>query len=349
LFSYRSHCLIVGCALFSSAIALAQRAPAAEHHAHLQSPIAARLLTETGSGKHEQQQTRTAQDLIAAMDAAKVAQSVALSDAYRFASPRLHIADEAKEVDRENEWTVAQAAQYPGRLVAFCSVGPLKPYAEAAINHCHALGMRGLKIHLANSGFHFDRPEDVRALAAVFKQANRFRMAILIHIRNGEKWDYSTAMQLFTSEVLPQAPDVVVQIAHLSGWGGYDRATDAGLSALLDLCDHSPKVCSHLYFDLAAVVLPANAATAEPGGDLRFLADEQKDFPEAPKQMAAKLRRIGLHRVLFATDWPIYTQAEFVSLLRTQLLLNPSELNQILGNKAPYFEQTPSRHSPGNP
>ena len=338
MFLYRSYCWIAGCALWSCVIAAAQIAPAAEHHAHLQSPIAARLLTDSGPGKHEPQQARTARDLIAAMDTAKVSQSVALSDAYRFAAPRLHIVDEAKEVDRENDWTVAQAAQYPERLVAFCSVGPLKSYAEAAINHCHALGMRGLKIHLANSGFHFDHPEDVRALAAVFKQANRLGMAILIHVRNGATWDYSTAMPLFFSEVLSQAPDVVVQIAHLSGWGGYDRATDAGLSDLLDLCDHSPKVCSHLYFDLAAVVLPTNAATSEPGGDLRFLADEQKGFPEAPKRMAANLRRIGLSRVLFATDWPIYTQAEFVSLLRTQLLLNPSEFDQILANKAPYFE-----------
>ena len=139
----RFGCVIAHVALLAFALAgHAQRPPAAEHHAHLQSPEAARLLSSSSNPEDEAEEPHTARDLIAALDAADVHESVALSDAYRFGAPWLHLPDEAAAVDRENAWTAAQAAQYPARLVAFCSVNPLKPYAEAAIRRCHALGIQ---------------------------------------------------------------------------------------------------------------------------------------------------------------------------------------------------------------
>ena len=340
----RFGCVIAHVALLAFALAgHAQRPPAAEHHAHLQSPEAARLLSSSSKPEDEAEEPHTARDLIAALDAADVHESVALSDAYRFGAPWLHLPDEAAAVDRENAWTAAQAAQYPARLVAFCSVNPLKPYAEAAIRRCHALGMRGLKLHLANAGFHFDHAQDVRALAGVFRLANHYSMAILIHVRNAVQWDAALAMRCFVEEVLPNAPDVVVQIAHVSGWGGYDRATDAGFSALLDRCADRPSVCRRVYFDLAVVVLPASAASAKAGSDFRMLADGQAGFAEGPRRLAANLRRAGLDRVLFATDWPDIAPAAYADLLRTELPLEPRELDQLLGNRAPYFAALPDR------
>ena len=69
----------------------------------------------------------------------------------------------------------------------------------------------------------------------------------------------------------------------------------------------------------------------------RFLWDEQKDFPDGPGRLAANLRRIGLSRILFATDWPDVNASDYVLMLRSNLRLTPVEIDQIFSNLAPYF------------
>ena len=55
------------------------------------------------------------------------------------------------------------------------------------------------------------------------------------------------------------------------------------------------------------------------------------------ERLAANLRRIGLSRVLFATDWPFVTASDYLRTLREGLKLTPVEIDQIFGNVAPYF------------
>ena len=62
-----------------------------------------------------------------------------------------------------------------------------------------------------------------------------------------------------------------------------------------------------------------------------------KTFPDGPDRLAANLRRFGLSRVLFGTDWPVVTASDYISTLRTNLRLTPAETNQISSNLAPYF------------
>jgi uncharacterized protein len=322
--------------------------PVADHHAHLQSPTAARLLNE-GATLHadeaspEKEKPYTAKDLISAMDAIGVRRAAALSEAYLLGSRFVHVSNEAKVVDQENDWTLRQVAQYPKRLVGFCSVNPIKPYAMSAIKHCERIGLRGgLKLHLAASHFRFENSGEVRQLQDVFREANRLRMPILIHLHpDDEKWDGKRDSLVFLEQILPLAPDVPVQVAHMVGWGGYDRSADAALTTFADQCASQPKVCDRLYFDISAVLVPPSAATAPPGSDLRFMHENQKDFSEGPARLAANLRRIGLERILFATDWPVFTQKEYIKLLRTDLQLAPAEIDRIFSNVAPYF---PAEH-----
>lgn len=323
-----------------------QTGPIADHHAHLQSAAAAGLLNEGARRKSKQltekdeEKPSTAAELIAALDAAGIRRAVALSDAYRLGSPFVQVPLEAAAVDAENDWTLRQVQMYPDRLVGFCSVNPVRPYALAAIEHCAAIGLRGgLKLHLANARFRFDHRAEVRQLRRVFADADRRRMPILIHLRTGENWHGRHDVQAFMEKVLPSAPHVPVQVAHLGGWGGYDRATDEALTTFAELCGHNPDRCRHLYFDISAVVLPPDYANAAPGSDERFLWEEQKDFADRPERLAETLRRVGLNRILFGTDWPIVTGRDYIDTLRHGLQLSPAELNRIFSNVAPYFPQ----------
>ena len=325
----------------------AQVTPIAEHHAHLQSSTAARLLNEGANPasdethNDEKEEPHTASDLIAEMDAAGIQRSVAISDAYRLGSPFTHVPRESAAVSAENDWTRQQVLQYPRRLIGFCSVNPLRPYALDAIKHCAGIGLRdGLKLHLANAQFHFDDPTQIRKLIDVFVVANRLRMPILIHLRPDATWDAKSSVRTFVEKVLLSAPSIPVQVAHLGGWGGYDRTTDDALSTFADACAVHAGRCRHLYFDIAAVVLRPSDAKAPPGTDLRSIWDEQKDFSDGPVRLAANLRRIGLSRILFATDWPVVTATEYVRTLRTNLQLTSGEVDQIFNNLAPYFSKS---------
>jgi predicted TIM-barrel fold metal-dependent hydrolase len=326
--------------------ACAQTAPIADHHAHLQSPAAAHLLNEGASGEShrladkEEEKPFNASELIAQLDAAHVRRSVALSDAYRLGSPFVHVPHEAAAVNSENEWTLRQVQMYPDRLVGFCSVNPVRPYALAAIEHCASIGLKGgLKLHLANAKFHFDDPGQVRQLREVFAAADRLHIPILIHLRAGEAWHGRHNVQVFMNQILPSAPHVPVQVAHLGGWGGYDRPTDDTLSAFAEGCEEHPDRCRQLYFDISAVVLSPAYAKAAPGSDDRLLWDEQKDFGDGPERLATNLRRIGLSRILFGTDWPAVTASDYIDTLCHSLRLAPAEVKEILSNVAPYFPE----------
>ena len=323
-----------------------QKLPLADHHAHLQSPAAARLLNQgarrdsRARASAEEEKPSTAAQLIVQLDEAGLQRSVALSDAYRLGSPFVHVPNEAAAVDRENDWTLHQVQMYPDRLVGFCSVNPVRRYALSAIEHCAAIGLRGgLKMHLANAEFHFDDAEQVEHLREDFAAADRLRMPILLHLRADEVWNGRRSVQVFMQEVLPSALHVPVQIAHLGGWGGYDRATDETLLAFADACEKTPDLCKNLYFDISAVLLPRAYARSAPESDERLLWDAQKDFVDGSDRLALALRRIGLSRILFGTDWPMITARVYIDELRHGLRLSPSEISEILSNVAPYFRK----------
>jgi predicted TIM-barrel fold metal-dependent hydrolase len=334
---------------FTTVITQAQVIPSADHHAHLQSPTAARLLNEGGrlhsdnASKEDASQEKeiplTAKDLIHALDAAGVGRAAALSDAYLLGTDLVHVPDEVKIVDEENDWTLHQVEQYPERLVGFCSVNPIRPYALAAISHCIHIGLnRGLKLHLAASHFRFENVGEVHQLQQVFREANRQHMAILIHLHPYEKdWNGRRSAQIFLEQVLSQAPDVPVQVAHMAGWGGFDRNSEEALATFADACEHRNPACTHLYFDISAAIVPPLAPNATPPGELQFAYEMQKNFPEGPSHLAANMRRLGLNRILFATDWPVFTPKDYIEVLRAGLPLAPAEIDQIFRNVAPYF------------
>ena len=78
-----------------------------------------------------------------------------------------------------------QVAQYPERLVGFCSINPLRDYALDEIARCGKDERlhRGLKLHFGNSDVDFSNRAHVTRLKAVFGLANRQRMAIVVHMR----------------------------------------------------------------------------------------------------------------------------------------------------------------------
>ncbi len=299
---------------------LSAQTPVIDYHQHLFSPDAAALVTGSPSPGI------AARDVIALLDSAGIQRALILSVAYTWGkASRDAVDDEYKQVKAENDWTAQQVSQYPNRLRAFCSFNPLKPYAMEELTRCNNSPQlrHGLKLHFGNSDVDLDNPENVAQVRRIFEAANRYRMAIVVHMRTSldlrRKYG-SDAARVFLNELLPAAPDVPVQIAHLAGAGGYAAATDSALNVFTDAIAGQDPRMKNVWFDATVVVRPGMS-------------------PEVLQQSAARIRQLGVERVLYGSDAAVsplaYPKAGWEAFQR--LPLTEAEFEVIANNVAPYM------------
>jgi predicted TIM-barrel fold metal-dependent hydrolase len=291
-----------------------------DHHQHLLSPA----MIAPG------QQPITAAKLVVALDAAGIRRAVILSNAYRFGSPQFAVPnpDEYQRVVAENDWTAREAAKYPRRLVAFCSINPLKNYALGELARCARdprFG-RGLKLQFGSSDVDLDDPTDIAMLRRIFRVANAERLALVIHLRPSESRQrlYGAAeAQVFLDQLLTQAPDVAVQIAHLGGGGGgaFEPAAEEALAVFAAAFIQKDPRVRNLWFDVSGITGGADAAA------------------RAPK-LVELLRAIGTKHLLYGSDGGDPTDPPPKDALASfrKLPLTAAELRAIEGNVAPYLK-----------
>ena len=262
-----------------------------------------------------------AAQLISFLDEAGIQRAVVLSDAYMFDSPKIGLPDQnakLRAVQAENDWTADQVQRFPQRLVAFCSFSPLEDYALAELKRCAASGrFKGLKMHFGVSSVDLKNPDHVAKVRRVMEAANRLRLPITIHVRADATYGREHA-QILLARLLSAAPDVPITIAHL--WGGELFSEDA-LAVYADAVSARDPRTRNLYFDIAEVAL---AISNTPGA--------------APK-VVARMRQIGLQRILYGSDGPVAESATPLdSWKRTLTLpLTEDEFRTIANNVAPYL------------
>lgn len=294
--------------------------PLVDHHQHIASPTNAEVLGAPGAPRLP----NSAQALIAYLDSAGIQRALVLSVAYQYGNPSRSVANEYERVKAENDWTSQQVALYPKRLRAFCGVNPLKPYALEEIDRCakdprlHA----GLKLHFGNSDVDVHDTAQIAQLKRVFHAANAHGMPIVAHIHASfnKKRPYGRAeASIILRELLPAAPDVPVQIAHLAGAGPYDDATDSAAQVFARaITRHDPRVAK-LYFDASGISITEMS-------------------PARKALMVARMRQIGLPRILYGSDGavPGHGPREYWAAFKT-LPLTDAELQAIASNVAPYM------------
>jgi uncharacterized protein len=310
--------VLLAIGLVSLGLTQTREGPRADHHQHLFGPaIVARAPTPM--------EVVDADRLIALLDEGRIGKAAVLSLAYMYGNPnRPPVEHEYDAVKAENDWTSAQVAKYPERLVAFCSVNPLKAYALEEITRCgkDPRLRAGLKLHFGNSDVNLTDPQDAARLREVFALANRQRMAIVVHARTtiSKQRPYHAAHARAFLTLLEAAPDVPVQIAHLAGSGGYDDGgQDEAVGVFVDaLAAKDPRV-AHLWFDVSGIALIGT-------------------WPAPADRVAGRLRQIGVDRIVWGADGaaggttPAAAWKGF-----TEIPLTPAELETIRTNVAPYL------------
>ena len=270
----------------------------------------------------------TADQLIKKLDSAGIKRAVVLSEAFWFGSElmwgvdrSLSIADEYATVRAENDWAADQIAKYPSRLVAFCSLNPLKSYAIEEVERCGANpAFRGIKLHLANSEVDLRSAGDVAQLARVFRTANQHRLSIVVHMRPRFEPYGREDVEIMLREVLPAAPDVPIQVAHFAGWGGYDDATDQAAQAFADAVARKDPATRNLYLDISGIVYPGTDVARR-------------------QRIAQQIRQLGLKRVVYGSDIanPKGNLAYGWDQLLKLVPLTRDEFGTIASNVTPYL------------
>lgn len=261
------------------------------------------------------------EQLIAEMDAAAVKRAAVLSVAFWFGNPRRKVeGDEYAHVRAENDWVAGQVARYPDRLVGFCSFNPLKDYALEELNRCATNpSFKGLKLHFGNSLVDVLNPQHVEKLRTVFRAANEKRFPILVHLWIVGKYGREHS-EAFLNQILPAAPNIPIQIAHMAASGPNYHSDDA-FEVFADAAAHNDPRMKNVFVDVASMVT-------------------RNTRPETLELVARRLRQLGLGRVLFASDrapggsndnpkdaWEAFRR----------LPLTEQEFRSVAGNVAPYM------------
>jgi predicted TIM-barrel fold metal-dependent hydrolase len=298
------------------------RTPVGDWHQHVFSKEDLAL-----AGPQSGLETLDAKDVVRLLDEAGIRKATLLSLAFWYGKPGRALEDEFGQVRRENDWTAAQAARYPDRLVAFCSFNPLKDYALKELQRCAETPnlVRGIKLHFGNSDIQLDDPTHVARLREVFAAANAAKLAIVVHMRasisKGRPYGARQA-HIFIEQVLPAAPDVTVQVAHFGGAGpGYeDPPAREAMAVMAAAAARQDPQTRNLWFDVASIV--------------------DRDISLAlAKLVADTIRQVGIGKVLYGTD-----SAQGANLRPREsweafhkLPLTEAEFARIAGNVPPYF------------
>jgi predicted TIM-barrel fold metal-dependent hydrolase len=259
-----------------------------------------------------------AADAIEALDAAHMSKGVMLSGAYLYGLASMHLppGEVQKSIRLENEFTAAEVSKYPRRLVGFLSVDPLQ---DAAVDELRYWAKKptfaGLKLHFRASSVNIRSAGDREKVGRVLREAAKEHIPMVIHLGGGE-FNASDA-ELFIREVLPNAGDSWVQLAHAGG--GMPKQDGNNLQVLRTFGDHIVKDdprTRHLLFDLSYVPAPDESA-------------------EDAAAVAKEIRRIGIKRFLFGSDFNVLMPTEQISNLG-KLGLTAEELQTLSQNCAPW-------------
>jgi len=239
----------------------------------------------------------------------------------------LSVEQEHAGVRAENDYVAAEARRWPGRAVALCSVDWRRPYAWQELRRCREeLKSHGIKLHLASAGTDLKDAAQRAELSRIAAWAERHGLALLLHVDPQRRGLVVADVERFIAEVLDPHPRLEIVVAHLGGSGGYGAWTRSVLGAFTAWLQREAaagRARPGVFFDLSAALLEKESegvpATTE---------------AEA-KALGEDLRRLGLARVLFGSDSPVFSPQRLAELLGERSGLAAAELARVLANRAP--------------
>jgi predicted TIM-barrel fold metal-dependent hydrolase len=261
--------------------------PYLDAHAHSASALLLAYRAVSGGPKGRESPMDGAA-LIRRMDAGGIRRAFVLSTAYQMEADaygtRTSETAEYARVRFENDYTAAECARYPDRLVPFLSVNPKRAHAVDEVDRCAEQKMRGLKLHLWNSLVDTRQPADLASLRRVVERAAHHRLAVVAHIFVGAVPNYGPDdTERFVREIVMPFDTLQISAAHLAGAGRFATQEQACFERLIALCGPDTPYASRVWTDMAAILTETTPA-------------------EEARRLSDLLPRWGLDRILWGSD-----------------------------------------------
>ncbi len=313
--------LLVATLTLSTDAQLPKPSDITDHHVHIMSPRMIKLFKDVGIPFSKPDADYSDTDAIVRRLGTK--RMSLISMAYLFGHPEFgKVENELALVQAENYYLMAARKKIGSTVKVFCGINPLKDYAIDEVRRCkQQLRADGLKLHGNASQLYLTVPAQLEKIRAVFAFAAENKMPIVFHFDNSHRRFGQPDVKLFVDEILARIKPVKVQIAHLGSSGGFNDRTKAFLDAFVTAFATNPALKKHtIRFDLSAAALDKDS------DGVRKLTDAE--FAD----LASYIRKLGVKRVVFGTDYPLYSVREYVEILRSRVKLTEREIKQILSN-----------------
>jgi predicted TIM-barrel fold metal-dependent hydrolase len=183
----------------------------------------------------------------------------------------------------------------------------------------------GLKLHLASAGLDFRDAAAVARLESFIAWAERRRVGVLLHLDPQRRGLETEDVTRLLDRVFGPHPDVEVIVAHLGGSGGFGPWTRSVLIALGDWLaaeEARGRARRDFIVDLSAVILESESEGVPASTDEELAA------------LAPALRRFGLARVVFGSDYPSFDPFRTRRLLAERTGLTAEEIDRLSANRA---------------
>jgi len=198
---------------------------------------------------------------------------------------------------KENAFVAAEVKKHPARLAGACAVNPMKEWALAELKLCREDGLRVLKLHTMASGLKLRESADLARLQNILTEADRLQMTVLIHGNFPEASRGDEGLQLLRE--LEKFPKIRFILGHL--WGREFRWLE-GLK--------------HPNFVVEVSATPI-----------------WMKLPESREQLVKTMRKVGMDKFIFGSDWPVFHPSEMVMALKA-LPLKDEEFKAIMFENA---------------
>lgn len=200
------------------------------------------------------------------------------------------------QVEAINDFISESVRMHPEKLIGFGAMHPNYPDIDGEIGRIISLGLRGIKLHSDFQGFAID---DERAFPIY--EAAQGRLPILFH--NGDtRSDLSSPERLL--KIVKRFPRLTVIGAHFAGWSMWEKS----VRLFHDYLEENPE--SPVFTDCSSSL-----------------------YAMTPENAAALIRKFGVNRVMWGTDYPMFNAKEELARF-AKLPLTDIEKEMVLGGNA---------------
>ncbi len=293
-----------------------------DHHVHLMSPQLIKVFKDIGIPFSRPDEFYSDFDTV--VKRLETNRLTIASMAYIYGSSEFgKFENEYELVKAENDFIIKAREKSPKNIKAFCGVDPLKSYALEEVKRCHkTLKADGLKIHSNANQLYLTEPEHLAKIKEIYKYAAKKKMPILLHFDNSHRKFGEPDIKLFADEILAKIKPAKIQVAHFGTSGGFNEKTKTVIDAFIKQFNENPKIKKHkIYFDISAVALDKDSEGVSKLTDAEFA------------ELAVYARKIGFDKIIFGTDYPLYTATEYLEILKTRLKLTDVEIEMMLKDK----------------